>query len=709
MQIYNTFFKNQLLLLFANLHPSQNIVLSLHYMNRHKKTGGVRRVSVSVLEMRMERAIRPKDRLWAMIRLAEELGSKESTQTERALMLFADAEHLAEEIHDRRGLASAIRGMGNSQLRLYHLAAALETLARALPIAEQTSDVECEIQILQDIGSIHRRLSQHDQALKTLQKCAELAELIGNGTAQASALNQMGAMLTDIGQYHKAIEYHTKSLGLLDRADIPSTSRITSTEHGRHRGPGRRRIQAITLMYLSTAFRHLGRYAEALSTLGRASRLSHAERDSHNEGFCRGNMGVIYFAIGDYPNALASFIAAAKIMERIGDKLNLANSYANLTQLYLQLGNPEQAKDFGEKALATFEEIGDKRGLAAMFGVISDYYIGRGEKTRATQMLRRCLALSREIGAKDYESEALTTLANLEVSFGKFSAARKHFQRALSIANKSGDRDRIIAALLGLGTLSCKQAQPNRALSLLEGAVTIAEEIHSPRHEYEAHRTLSEALESIGEFKRSITHWKHAFHIKEKILSVEKQKTIAEVQMRSNIEKAKIENALLRKEMESKSREIERMALRLAEKTELIRSVSHQLRKILTGYRVSGIGYRVSEKRDSSYTQNPIPEFDKLLLEIEGNHRDGNKKIMFHNEFQIIHRHVLQKLSKHYPTLTFTERKICVLLNEGLSTKQMADMLKASPRAIEKYRYEIRKKMKLGRTMNLSTVMAGIV
>ena len=646
-----------------------------------KPTYLVKEVTLNVLEGRLARAIRPKERLWATIQLAKGLLGKDATQTEQAFTLFTEAERLAEDIHDRRGAAAAIHGTGYCQFSLSNFSAALESFARALPITEQTGYAECEVMILRDMGQVYIRQSRQNLALETFQKCAEVAELIGNTRLQASALDLMGTLLKNLGQYQEAVVYHTKSLALFERNGAATVGRAIQN------APGWTRDQAMTLLSLGTALRYLGRYGEALSALDRATQLCQA--GSRDEGLCQGSIGVIYSEIGDYPNALSSLFASAKIMECIGDKLNLANTYINLMGVYLQLSNLEGAK-FGEKALAVFEEIGDKRGQAAMFVNLGEYYLDRGEKVQAKRFLNRGLSLSREIGSKNYETSALTVLAKLEMGLGNIRASEKLFQRALSIATTSGDQDHTVAVLLGLGSLFHKQGEPNQALPFLDRAVTVAMEIHARHREQEAHQMLAEAFEAVGDLKRALTHSKLASSIKEEILGIEKQKTISELQIRSDIEKLEIEKALLRKETAIKSQDIEKIAMALAEKTETIRNIRRRIGKIV-------------KSRD----KKKYAEFSSLLSDLDNS--NNNQEVIFNDEFQHVHQKILRKLSKRYPTLTLAERKICVLLREGMTIKEMALMLKISNRTIEWHRYQIRNKMNLPLRTRLTTVLAGIV
>jgi tetratricopeptide (TPR) repeat protein/DNA-binding CsgD family transcriptional regulator len=650
----------------------------------HQPSQPAKEISLSVLEARLKRAVRPKDRLGAMLHLAEELAHKEAVQTDRALLLFAQAERLAQSIGDRRSIASAVRGAGACQLRLSNLSTALELLERALPIAEQTGYAECEITILRDMGHVYVRQSRHDLALQTLRKCAELAELIENYYIQASVLDLMGILLFNLGRYHESLECHTKSLALLGDTEATRTDR------------------AIILLNLSNTLQHLGKYMEALSALEQSIQLSIP--GSRNEGLGQGSMGVFYAEMGDYPRALSSFFTSAKILERAGDKRNLAIAYGNLMQAHMQLGNIEQTANFGEKALAVFEEIGDKRGQAVMYINLGEYYLNQGQRVQAKQLMKQCLALSKETGSKDYEVTALIGLALLEVNHDKFITARKLYQNALDIASISGDRGRVVAALLGLGSLFLKWTKPDQALPYLDRAVI--EKIHSRHSELEAHQMLAEALEATQDFKSALEHSKLASSIKEEILGAEKQKAIAELQRRSDIERSEHETELLRKETDSLSREIERMtveieqiAMAIAAKSELTQSLSRRIRKIATGSIPQSHG-----AGNASISR----KFNELLSELDSDLSNGSNRTTFNNEFQLVREDILQKLITQHPSLTLMERKICVLLNDGLSNKQIAVMLKVSAHVIKKHRYEIRNKMKLEQKTSLTNVLAGI-
>ena len=93
--------------------------------------------------------------------------------------------------------------------------------------------------------------------------------------------------------------------------------------------------------------------------------------------------------------------------------------------------------------------------------------------------------------------------------------------------------------------------------------------------------------------------------------------------------------------MKLKSREVERMPMDLTEKSQLMRNVNRRVKEItnLTDGTNCTVRPRLNE-----------------LLSVLGHSLGERKKIIPH-EFQLVHREVLQKLSKEYPTLTYDAKE----------------------------------------------------
>jgi ligand-binding sensor domain-containing protein/DNA-binding CsgD family transcriptional regulator len=96
---------------------------------------------------------------------------------------------------------------------------------------------------------------------------------------------------------------------------------------------------------------------------------------------------------------------------------------------------------------------------------------------------------------------------------------------------------------------------------------------------------------------------------------------------------------------------------------------------------------------------------EKLSLIISRINRDAGQnkqREVFDKAFDEVHEAFLEKLKSQYPSLTPTELRVCAFLKMNISTKEIAPLMNISVRGVEICRYRIRKKIKIGRDINLT-------
>ena len=70
---------------------------------------------------------------------------------------------------------------------------------------------------------------------------------------------------------------------------------------------------------------------------------------------------------------------------------------------------------------------------------------------------------------------------------------------------------------------------------------------------------------------------------------------------------------------------------------------------------------------------------------------------------------VHKKISKRYPNLSATEKRVCAMLSSDFSTKEIASVLNCSDRSLNNTRSRIRKKLGIQEGANLSEFLKNIV
>jgi xylulokinase len=65
----------------------------------------------------------------------------------------------------------------------------------------------------------------------------------------------------------------------------------------------------------------------------------------------------------------------------------------------------------------------------------------------------------------------------------------------------------------------------------------------------------------------------------------------------------------------------------------------------------------------------------------------------------------MDSLNRRHTELSATEQKICCLLKIRLSSKEIANLLYLSPRTVETHRLNIRRKLHIDRTLDISNYL----
>lgn len=143
----------------------------------------------------------------------------------------------------------------------------------------------------------------------------------------------------------------------------------------------------------------------------------------------------------------------------------------------------------------------------------------------------------------------------------------------------------------------------------------------------------------------------------------------------------------LRKDLEVKANDLAASTMEVIHKNETILKIDDSLSRMKT--------YLSGNKKGEALLQ-------ELRDAIRESMRNDNVWQQFQTNFDIVHSGYLSLLGERYPSLSQSERRICVYLKMGLRSKEMAPLLNMTPRSVEMLRHRIRQKIGLRRSDNLS-------
>lgn len=148
---------------------------------------------------------------------------------------------------------------------------------------------------------------------------------------------------------------------------------------------------------------------------------------------------------------------------------------------------------------------------------------------------------------------------------------------------------------------------------------------------------------------------------------------------RSEREIVQLRNEKLQTEINFKNQELGSSTLHLLQRGKVLTKIKEEL---------------MAENQATLDTKKVI----RLISEVERSEDDWDR---FAVHFDHVHSNFLTLLKEKFPTLTANELKLCAFLKMNLSSKEIADLMSISLKAVEVGRYRLRKKLQINTEVNL--------
>ncbi|MDB5034410.1 MAG: Tetratricopeptide repeat protein 28 repeat protein 28 [Chlorobi bacterium] len=403
-------------------------------------------------------------------------------------------------------------------------------------------------------------------------------------------------------------------------------------------------------------------------------------------------------SLGDYAHALDHYLRALAIHEAAGDDDAAGTALSSTGILYGRTGDNESARDCFTRSLAAFRRSGNRYYEVKALVNLGNLLLVGGQLDESLKTALTAMAIYEALGDRMNVGNVMVMIGNIHERLGRVDLAVAFQREAYTLIDSGDDNELRVSILLNIARLDIAVGSFDDALFVLDQALRIAEMLAEPRLRYEIHEMLAEAYERLHRPADALYHHKRFARLRNDIAGREKQKALAELQVRFDIEKAEREREIYRlraegleTEMRLKQNELAAMALNLVGKKELLDSMKGQLKQIRRG----------DDKGEDL-------SIDKLVRDIEGTqHSDDDWKI-FEQQLDHLHQDFVRILSERYPMLTPAELKICSLTRINLQTKDIANLLFTSIRTVHAHKYNIRKKLGLASGVNLTTFLAGL-
>jgi len=170
----------------------------------------------------------------------------------------------------------------------------------------------------------------------------------------------------------------------------------------------------------------------------------------------------------------------------------------------------------------------------------------------------------------------------------------------------------------------------------------------------------------------------------------EQEKRFEEDAKEKRKEIIELKNQRLNYDLRHKSQELANSTMNLIRKNEILLDILQNLSKLSTG---------IDDKTEPVVVLKAI---NKMQDDIRHNIEHDNNWKRFAENFDLVYENYLTRLGESFPNLTISDKKLCAYLKMDLSSKDIAPLLNMSFRSVEMSRYRLRKKIDLGRDINLA-------
>jgi len=490
-----------------------------------------------------------------------------------------------------------------------------------------------------------------------------------------------------------------------------------------------------------------GNFADAIICYEKALDIAVGASLKLECAYCYNNLGNVYRKQGNYPKAMSAYEKALTIFTERKESLPVSDCLNNIGNLFMDQGEPVRALDYYNRSVRVAEIQKDSYRLVGRYKNLADAYLSCRDYGNASAYLDKALKLAGKINDSSLLASCYSQAGTLRIQQGSVNTGLPFLQKASDIFGLIGAKADQAEVMLELANNGLKTGHIDEAIRNAEAAERLSAVIGSLRTLAGARECLAKAWEKKGNPGKSLGYLKSMLQLKDSIFTVEKNRTVEEIEAgftRTRLENEnriliqngklqeqalKIRNTILislvtglilaliviwliikrnqalkglaRQEQVLKQKEIEKLSedllhkeRELTTKTVYISQKNSLLKEV--------IGELDSLKKEPVVTDQLVTRLQHRLKKelLPGAWRE------FEVQFNEVHPGFQERLLEGFPKLTPTERRLCTFLRLNMNTREIASLTGQTFKSIEVARVRIRKKMNIRHEDNLANVIS---
>lgn len=500
-------------------------------------------------------------------------------------------------------------------------------------------------------------------------------------------------------------------------------------------------------------YKNLSNYYQSIEYTRRALSLSQQTGDSSMVASAYGNLGCVYLDYGDYEKSLEFQLKCLGIHQRMGDR-HVPSDLNNIGNIYNLAGNHRESITYYQQASHLFEASGDVGYQANALYNAGSAFNELNKTDSALTYIDRALDLWGKVGNKLGSTYALNLQGKIYCKTGNFDQAKTCFHHSLRILEDIGNKAGVANALLNLGELFLALNRVDSAEYFLFRAYDLADGLGNINISGNTYEQLYRLHLCKKDTAGALTYYQLYRTAQDSVFNLEKNRTLMEMKTKYETDIKEMENAELRKSLETAQRHrlffminlavlavllfllamvfimanrsqrqkkllLEQQNRLLDRERELVMTRNQALKDILEIRNQEIICISLATAKRNEYMKTIVDKLTHNHLRLSQAHRTKINQIIrqlqkntddevwkdFEIRFKQVHQSFYTNLNSKFPNLTTNEKKLCAFLKLDMSTKEIAEVTCNNTKSIDIARSRLRNKLELERSQNLSTFL----
>ncbi|HYJ87042.1 MAG TPA: tetratricopeptide repeat protein [Pyrinomonadaceae bacterium] len=412
-------------------------------------------------------------------------------QYAKAFDVYVAAKHVAEQIGDKEGVATAMLDLGTVYYLQANYTSALDHYKQARELFVQAGNNYEAAKALSGVALIYKEQRRNADALKSFHQVLKEFESLNDKEEMANALSSIGTIYYEERKFTEASSAFLKSTELSSTAD--NTIRIADSFYmqGDYAEASNYYKKSLAGFYeqnnpagvisalggAANSAYYLGNYDEALEYFQRNITVQRSQKDDLGLATSFRGAGNVYRSRGDFSRALENYQQGLILAEQI--KAPRGTTLGSIGLVRALQGENAQALQYYGKALAEFEETDNKVDKARVSGLIGNVYYAQGNYESALESYRRGLVIREGMDDKPGSADLLSGIGTVNLRMKKYPEALDSYTRAFTLFEAADHKAGAANTLSKIADTYLQQGDHGQAFHFAERASALAKQIEN--------------------------------------------------------------------------------------------------------------------------------------------------------------------------------------------------------------------------------------